>query len=122
MPDPFDPINADVHTSEAAPALSPTEQDNKASATQNFDPDAYPTDRVSSTTVLQDGRVERISRWWKSHRYLNVWWWETICCTIALAALIAIVATIRVHEKKPLPKWRYGLTVNAIIAAYTVVL
>lgn len=63
-----------------------------------------------------------IKEWWRSRRYLNIWWWETICCIIALAALIAIVVTIRAHEHKPLPQWRYGLTVNAMIAAYTVIL
>jgi len=67
-------------------------------------------------------RLGHVSRWWQGHRYLNLWWWEAICCIIALGSLLAIVATIRTHEGKPLPQWRYGLTVNAIIAAYTVIL
>jgi hypothetical protein len=65
---------------------------------------------------------EGIKRWWQGHRYANIWWWEALCCIIALGALLAIVATIRTHESKELPQWRYGLTVNAIIAAYIVVL
>lgn len=64
----------------------------------------------------------RIKKWLQSHRYLNIWWWEILCCVFALAALIAIVVTVRAHEHKPLPKWQYGLTVNAMIAAYTVIL
>jgi hypothetical protein len=65
--------------------------------------------------------LHRIGQWWRGHRYLNLWWWEAVCCIIALGALIAIVATIRIYESKPLPHFRYGLSVNAIIAAYTVI-
>ena len=45
-----------------------------------------------------------------------------ICCIITLGALVATVVTIRSYESKPLPHWRYGLSINAIIAIYTVIL
>jgi hypothetical protein len=63
-----------------------------------------------------------VGTWWRRHRYFNIWWWEAICCFIALGALLAIVATVRTHESKTIPEWKFGLTVNAIIAACTVVL
>jgi len=39
-----------------------------------------------------------------------------------LGALLGITATIYSHEGRPLPHWRYGLTVNAIIFIFTVIL
>jgi hypothetical protein len=75
-----------------------------------------------SHPLRSDKRSAGLARWWLGHRYLSLWWWEALCCIIALGALLAIVATIRVHESKPLPQWRYGLTVNAIISACAVVL
>ena len=53
---------------------------------------------------------------------MHIWWWETCCCIIALAALFAIVATIRSHESKELPQWKFGLSENTIIAIWTSVL
>jgi len=67
-------------------------------------------------------KIDLINQWWLGHRYLSLWWCEAICCLIALGALIATVATIRTYESKPLPQWRYGLTINAIVAIYTVIL
>ncbi|KAF2852083.1 hypothetical protein T440DRAFT_553998 [Plenodomus tracheiphilus IPT5] len=79
----------------------------------------WPKEKWSSSTPKGVGSLKR---WWQRHRYFNIWWWEMTCCIIAFAALVAIVVTIRAHEHKPLPQWRYGLTVNAMIAAYTVIL
>ncbi|KAI8933166.1 hypothetical protein NX059_009807 [Plenodomus lindquistii] len=76
------------------------------------------TKRNSSKSKSHNGIKNR----WRSHRYIKMWWWEATCYVIALTALMAIVITIRVHEDKPLPQWRYGLTVNAMIAIYTVIL
>jgi hypothetical protein len=53
---------------------------------------------------------------------MHIWWWETSCCIIALGALLAIVATIRSYESKELPQWKFGLSVNAVIAIWTAVL
>ncbi|KAF2683665.1 hypothetical protein K458DRAFT_431890 [Lentithecium fluviatile CBS 122367] len=37
-------------------------------------------------------------------------------------ALLAIIITLRVHEHKPLPHWPYGISINALLAIFTVVL
>ncbi|PVH92305.1 hypothetical protein DM02DRAFT_543964 [Periconia macrospinosa] len=57
-----------------------------------------------------------------THPYFSLWWLETTCCVIALGGLLGIVALIHTHEGKPLPQWQFGLTVNAIIAIFTLVI
>jgi hypothetical protein len=116
--------NDDIHANEATPALLTAKISNVA--------------RVSSVTIKDRSHIDireqkspppstdrshnSVGAWWRRHRYFNIWWWEAICCFIALGALLAIVATIRTHESKTIPEWKFGLTVNAIIAACTVVL
>lgn len=53
---------------------------------------------------------------------LKQWWRETICCMFALAALLAIVATIYTHEGKSIPRWNFGLTINAAISIYILII
>ncbi len=67
-------------------------------------------------TPLDSNRRERRRHW------MYIWWWETSCCMIALSALLAIVATIHSYESKELPRWKFGLSINAIIAIWTAVL
>jgi hypothetical protein len=115
---------------EATQSLSATERRDVAASSRATDldtgtPASYSKDGHIKTEISSPyfigNRPDSISRW-RSHKYLNLWWWEAICCIVALGALLAIVAIIRVHESKPLPQWRYGLTVNAIISAFMVVL
>jgi hypothetical protein len=63
-----------------------------------------------------------ITSWWKRRRTLSIWWWEFICCTIVVVALLAITVTLRVYEHKPLPEWRYGISINALLAIFTVIM
>lgn len=83
-----------------------------------------PTIQLSTRTCFASiaNRLDQLKKCFQRHEYISMWWWETTCCIMALGALLAIVATIRAHENEPLPTWRYGLTVNAVISAYTIVL
>jgi hypothetical protein len=134
--------NEDVQANEATPALYGNDGMHAMPSSRPFDA----SEEASSMDKARGSRIEVSSaehkRWhskfrtsskntrngtdassrWRSHRYLSAWWWEMICCIIALGALLAIVATIRTHESQTLPQWRYGLTVNAVIAIFTVVL
>ena len=53
---------------------------------------------------------------------LGTWWIEISACAIALVTLIAIIATLYPHQRKPLPQWPYSLSVNTLLAIYTAVL
>jgi hypothetical protein len=132
MPRPNSPgsYNDDVHANEATPALLGVNNSNamRASPTTNRSEESFKDN--SHINVLQQKSSQpsthrsrnSVGTWWRRHRYFNIWWWEAICCFIALGALLAIVATVRTHESKTIPEWKFGLTVNAIIAACTVVL
>lgn len=50
------------------------------------------------------------------------WVAEILCCTLAIISLIAIVITLRLHQDKPLPQWPLGITINALIAIFGVLL
>jgi hypothetical protein len=128
-PNPPGSYNEDVHANEATPALLTVNNSNATRATPSDRSEESFKDN-SHTNVLQQTSSQpsthrsrnSVGTWWRRHRYFNIWWWEAICCFIALGALLAIVATIRIHESKTIPEWKFGLTVNAIIAACTVVL
>lgn len=54
--------------------------------------------------------------------FWKTWWLEVICCFLYISALIAIVATIKAHEERPLPRWPYKLSINTLISVYMVIL
>ncbi|KAL9110657.1 MAG: hypothetical protein Q9227_004834 [Pyrenula ochraceoflavens] len=55
-------------------------------------------------------------------RIFMAWWQELTCILLAIAALIAMVVTLRTHEGKPLPEWPYSISVNSVIAFYIIIL
>jgi hypothetical protein len=50
------------------------------------------------------------------------WVAESLGCGLAVISLVAIVITLRLHESKPLPKWPYSISINALIAIFGVLL
>lgn len=50
------------------------------------------------------------------------WWLEMIASLFFLIVVGAVVATLYPHQGKPLPQWRYHISVNALISIYAVVL
>ena len=53
---------------------------------------------------------------------LHAWWWEVGSCVLAVAALMAIVATLYTYRGRPLPQLPFGISVNALISIYSVIL
>lgn len=58
----------------------------------------------------------------KEKSLLRIWWPEIIHCFLLLGAFLAVVATVRPYEGRPLPKWPYRLNINALISIYMVIL
>ena len=50
------------------------------------------------------------------------WWQELLCCILVLATLLAITATLYPFSGKPLPQWPYGLSINALLSIYVLMM
>ena len=59
------------------------------------------------------GRLMRVV----SHPWLP----EILSSLIATLALVAIIIILAVHQGKPLPEWPHSISINALIAIFTVV-
>ncbi|KAI8624630.1 hypothetical protein F5Y19DRAFT_490734 [Xylariaceae sp. FL1651] len=59
-----------------------------------------------------------------SGRWRRIWFYgwvaETMGCLLSIIAFLAIFATLRIHEDKPLPKWPFSISINALIAVFGV--
>ena len=74
-------------------------------------------------TSIEDSR-EKVKEVESSPRYafLRIWWLEVLSCVLFIAVLVAIFVTIFPFKNKPLPQWKYGLSINALVAVYTTIL
>ena len=52
----------------------------------------------------------------------DVWAWEILSCVLATTCLIAIVATLAVHQDHPLPQWPNYISINSLIAIMTAIM
>lgn len=55
-------------------------------------------------------------------RFTKGCWVELVACVLALASLLAIMATTYAHQDLPFPKWSYGLSINTLVAIYIAVM
>ena len=56
------------------------------------------------------------------YEFIRTWWSELLSCLLFIGALIAIVVTVLPYTDEPLPQWRYGLSINTLVAIYAVIL
>lgn len=52
----------------------------------------------------------------------NPWFLEIFNAVLLLVAISAIVATLYIHDGRPLPQWPFNITINAMLSIYAVVL
>jgi hypothetical protein len=50
------------------------------------------------------------------------WITELLACLVAAIALAAIVITLETHKGRPLPDWPYGISINALVSVFSVIL
>jgi hypothetical protein len=50
------------------------------------------------------------------------WWKEILACLLMLGMLFAIVGVLYPHQGRPLPEWKYGISINALISVFSTVL
>ena len=49
------------------------------------------------------------------------WLLEILSSCLAVVALMAIIVTLAVHNKRPLPQWPHAISINALIAVFTAI-
>lgn len=78
---------------------------------------------LSASNATSQSTLKNVSAWSFCLRFWRYGWnAEGFGCAIAALSLMAICIILRVHANKPLPGWPYGITINALIAIFTVVL
>lgn len=78
---------------------------------------------VSVSTATSQSSPKNISAWSFGLRcWRDGWIADGFGYAIAALSLMAICIILRVQLNKPLPEWPYGITINALIAIFTVVL
>ena len=50
------------------------------------------------------------------------WIAELLACVVALIALAAIVITLETHKGRPIPDWPFGISINALVSIFSVIL
>lgn len=51
----------------------------------------------------------------------TIWSLEILSCVIASLCLAAIVGILSMYHGRPLPQWRYDITINALISVFTAI-
>lgn len=50
------------------------------------------------------------------------WWLETVACFVVMGALGAVVGLVWAYNNQPLPNWKHGITINALISVFLVIM
>lgn len=50
------------------------------------------------------------------------WLLEILACCLSLVYLVAIMITLAIHDGRPLPQWPFGISVNALVSVFAVIL
>jgi Protein of unknown function (DUF3176) len=50
------------------------------------------------------------------------WLIELLASLVALLALAAIIITLVTHDGRPLPEWPFGISINALVSIFAVIL
>ncbi|KAF3050350.1 hypothetical protein E8E11_007436 [Didymella keratinophila] len=53
---------------------------------------------------------------------ISIWWWESICCAIAVMAFVSLIITLRMYDGHAVPDFPQGITFNTIISIFAVLI
>lgn len=70
---------------------------------------------------LDDGETGSLSSGSSKHLNGGSWTVEIICFAIALSALAAVIGVLAHYNRKPMPEWPTGITLNTLIAILTAI-
>ena len=97
-------------------SASPRESTNHSSNSANF------VDLRGLEKKIDSFRARHQIQTAPQHMFIRIWWSELLSCVLFIGALVAIVLTVLPYTDEPLPQWRYGLSINTLVAIYAVIL
>lgn len=66
-----------------------------------------------------EGRfVSRTLKKKRTESGLHAWRVEVLTCSVAIVALAAIIITLVVRQRRPLPQWPHLISINALISIF----
>ncbi|ETN38281.1 uncharacterized protein HMPREF1541_06312 [Cyphellophora europaea CBS 101466] len=88
--------------------------------------------RRDSGPISEPGSLKNHRQWpfgrqtkENAHRFFRIaedgWLWENVALVVSIAAILALCATLAIHDGKPTPSLAYGLTLNAVAAFLSVI-
>lgn len=103
------------------------------SETSSRSPSPEPLENTSPAAISEPLREKRSHGAANSRRTPNSrsrflgsifrkWWFECLCCVLAILALLAVALTLSIHQGRPLPQWPYKVTINSLVSVYVVVM
>lgn len=75
-------------------------------------PNTEPEDGLETSTKSSRGTISVLLKNWK---------WEIAACGLVLAVPAIMVATVFPHRNQPIPQWPFKISINAMLAIYTLV-
>ena len=76
------------------------------------------SEKPKQTAVVADAQPKGA----KTQSIAKAWVWEAASYLLALAALVAIIVTLKTQDRKPLPKWPRLITINSLVSVFTSIL
>lgn len=59
---------------------------------------------------------------WKTSSFFGTWWLELLSIFLVVGMLAVIFGAVYPYDNKPQPDWPYGVQLNMVVSAYTLVL
>ncbi|KAK7960767.1 hypothetical protein PG988_011981 [Apiospora saccharicola] len=75
----------------------------------------------TTTSVLTSSDLSKLRVKWRRVWHVNEKYWltEIGSCLVALGLFVALICVLRQHDSKPLPEWKYDITLNALVSVLT---
>jgi len=87
-----------------------------ASFVQLLEPKDYSKARPNRKRNYLTPALSRIETSKRSLGHRLPWRWEILSWLMSLLAFLAIVIILAIHDGQPIPQWRFGITLNAMIS------
>jgi hypothetical protein len=81
-----------------------------------------PTWKTAHSDGIKDTQLRNAEYSPRIRLFGHLWSQEILACILGAAAISALVATLYMHEGRPLPKWPFKISVNTLVLVFSMVL